>query len=352
MNVNEFFEEFGRFPIPRNLRPHLRQYLLKAGIVKEPYAFFGALFIFSVISSTILHFLVVYPMLQSFKDSLPTWLFLLTQGLGTLVIWALSTLAIIGLIVVTMYAYLDIRIFNRTRKLEDILPEYLEVVSSNLKGGMSFEKSLWMGIKPKFGVLSNEIALAAKKVMTGHDVDIALTEFAQKYDSPMLKRSMNLIISQIQSGGQISMIIDRIVVDLKKTKLLKDEMSASVLTYMIFIGAIVVVISPVLYALSWALLDVISNITQLLGQSLGDNTMGLPFEFSSNPIDPDRFIFPFSYGAVGITAIGSSMIISIIEKGNIRGGIKYIPAFLVSSTGIYYIALQIMSVLSGLIKIS
>ncbi|RME57355.1 MAG: hypothetical protein D6780_08555, partial [Candidatus Dadabacteria bacterium] len=75
-----------------------------------------------------------------------------------------------------IYFFLDLRIYTRTRDLELILPDFLEEVSSNLKGGMSFEKALWSSIKPRFGVLSHEIALAGKKVMTGHDIEDALRE--------------------------------------------------------------------------------------------------------------------------------------------------------------------------------
>jgi len=345
-----FLEEFGRFPVPTSVIPSLRKYLLKAGITREPYTFFGSLFLFSITAATMVYFLLFYKILQSFQYSLGKFQYILVQGFGTLILWTALTLTIIGLIIITIYAYLDIRIFNRTRRLEEILPEFLENVSANLKGGMSFEKSLWMAIKPKFGILSHEIALAAKKVMTGHDVDIALTEFSLKYDSPMLKRSMNLIISQIQSGGEIADIIDRIVGDLKKTKALKEEMSASVLTYMIFIAVIVIFISPVLFSLAYALLNVISKITGLLATSLSGNTANLPFTFSGESIDPSDFIFPFSFFAICITSIGSSMIVSIIEKGNIRGGVKYIPMFTVSSLGVYYVALKVMMALSELIK--
>ncbi len=348
--AQSILEQFGRFPLPRKIRPQLRKYLFKAGITKEPYVFFGGLFLFSIIASFIIYFTVFYSMLQTLKGSLSFYMFLVVQFFGTIMIWTALMLTIIGIIIVTIYAYLDIKIFNRTRKLEEILPEFLETVSSNLKGGMSFEKSLWMAIKPKFGILANEIALAAKKVMTGHDVDIALTEFSLKYDSPMLKRSMNLIISQIQGGGEISEIIDRIVVDLKKTKALKDEMSASVLTYMIFIAAIVIFIAPVLFGLSNALLKVISSITALLGSSMKGVNSPLPFDFSKAAINPEMFVFPFSYFAISITAIGSSLIVSIIEKGNIKGGIKYVPMFLISSLSIYWIALQVSNVLAGIVK--
>lgn len=345
-----FAEEFGKAFVPKKIRPDLRSYLFKAGITAEPYNFFGIMFYFSLIVTVVVYFIFFYSTIQAYGETLGIVNSIVLQFFGTAISFAAMMFFILGLIIMFIYVYMDIRIFNRTRKMEEILPDFLEVVSSNLKGGMSFEKSLWMAINQKFGILSNEIALAAKKVMTGQDVDIALTEFSLKYDSPMLKRSMNLIISQIQSGGEISAIIDRVVTDLKKTKTLKEEMSASVLTYMIFIAAIVIVISPVLFALSYALLNVIQSVTALLGASMGNSNASMPISFSDVAIDPEKFIFPFSFVAISITAIGSSMIVSIIEKGNVKGGLKYIPMFLVSSLVIYWIAIKIMTVLSGFIK--
>jgi len=236
--------------------------------------------------------------------------------------------------------------------MEAVLPDYLQEVSSNLKGGLSFEKSLWLAIKPRFGILSNEIAIAAKKVMTGTDVDVALTEFAKKYDSPMLRRAIELIAGEVLAGGKISNVLDGIVDSLKKTKALKEELSASVLSYMIFIAAIVIFIAPVLFALSFNLLIVIQQVTDMLSTSTqGASTTGsLLSSMGAVSVNQDDFIL-FSHIAVGIIALFSSMIVSIIEKGTIRGGVKYVPMFIIGSQAFYLVCLKIMTaVFSQLIK--
>ena len=99
-----------------------------------------------------------------------------------------------------------------------MLPDFLQVVSSNLKGGMSFERSLWAAIKPRFSILANEMAEVSKKVMTGHDVNKALLEFSEKYNSPMLRRAIDLLISELESGGNIAELIDKVVENMKETK--------------------------------------------------------------------------------------------------------------------------------------
>ena len=53
----------------------------------------------------------------------------------------------------------------------------------------------------------------------------------------------------------------------------------------------------------------------------------------------------FSRIALAVIAFFSSMIVSIIEKGNIQAGVKYIPMFIISTELFYIIAFKIMTAL-------
>jgi len=37
-----------------------------------------------------------------------------------------------------------------------------------------------------------------------------LHEFTEKYDSPVLRRSFDLIVGELESGGEIATIVDRL----------------------------------------------------------------------------------------------------------------------------------------------
>lgn len=334
-------QEFGKAFVPKFVRPLLRKHLLKAGITKAPYTFFGVTFYISYLITAILFF-YFYNKLGFFGS--------LSKYLSIFVIWFLIPLALMAITMIFVYFYIDIQIYNRTKKMEEILPDFLQAVSSNLRAGLAFEKALWGAINPRFGILANEIAIAAKKVMTGHDVDMALTEFANKYDSPVLKRSINLIIGEISSGGKIAEIMDNIVDNLKKTKNLREEMNAATLTYMIFISAVVIFISPILFALSYNLLLVIQHVTSLIAGNASSSAAGVGGAFFSSmskvSVDKNSFIW-FSHSALAVVALFSSAILSIIQKGNIRGGVKYIPLFIISSQLFYVICLSLFGAIFG-----
>src|SRR3989344_8401954 len=171
-------DEWGRSLVPERFRPHLHEYLLKAGIVGVNYSFFGVLFFASLAVAIGFYFWLPYGFLkQRSVDLLST---LLNLGLGSFIVLFVSMTLLSILVMFSVYFYIDLRIYNRTKEIEKILPDFLQYVASNLKGGMSFDKALWSAIKPRFGVLANEIEIAAKKVMTGGDVEDALQEFTTK----------------------------------------------------------------------------------------------------------------------------------------------------------------------------
>ncbi|MBU1975441.1 MAG: type II secretion system F family protein [Nanoarchaeota archaeon] len=326
-NATLFLEKIGQAFLFKRFRPRIRDYLFKAGFEEVPYEAFGILFFLGVVLTVPTFLFVIYHPISNLSA--------VSIGILSFLGWVFIQLLISFMLFAIMYFYYNIKIYKRTQELEDRLPDYLTLVSTNLKGGLSFEKSLWTAIKPEFGILAKEITIVSKKVMTGNDVTEALTEFANKYESPILRRSMNLLIGEIESGGKITQIIDKIIENLRKTRALKAEMAAATVSYMIFIGVIVTMISPGLFALSAQLLRIIIGFTSsLTGAGMGASP--IPMKFGEASIKPEHFRI-FSMLAIGTIAVFSSMIISIIEKGSIRGGLKYIPAFLIGSLLVYLI---------------
>jgi hypothetical protein len=340
MEENNFFAEFGKAFIPKKARPHIRHYVMKAGYNEVPYTFFGIMFYVSLALTYFPFMALIWTNLEKLENPL-------SQGLLAFFGWAGIQLVVLAIIILGIYFFLDIKIFNRTLKMESLIADYLQLVSTNLRGGMSFEKSLWSAINPQFSVLSNEISLASKKVLTGYDIEVALQEFSDKYDSPILKRTIGLIIGEIKAGGKVADLVDKIIDDLKNTKELKQDMAASVVSYMIFIGAIVVVISPALFALSYNLIMVITNFASRLSSISGSGGSSiLPVSLDAGSVDIEGFK-NFSIAAIGTIALFSSMIISILEKGSIRGGVKYIPFFIGGSIALYHVFLYMLTMFFG-----
>jgi pilus assembly protein TadC len=328
-----FLEEFGKAFVPKKFIPGLRMFLLKAGVLSVPYKFFGGLFYLTALMTAVVYIFFLFPHFSKFSS-----LLLLVSSAAS---WFLIQIGLAFIFILLVYFYLDLKVYKRTREMEDMLPDFLQMVASNLKGGLSFENALLAAIKPRFSILANEMSEVAKKLMTGHDVSKALSELSHKYDSPMLRRSIDLMISEIESGGEIASLIDKIVDNIKETQLLKEEISTSAVAYVMFISAIVIVIAPLLFALSYNLLIVTLSFMSRLSSTEAVTTY-ISLTITEGSVNPDDFRI-FSLLALGIISLFSSMIVSIVEKGSVKSGLKYIPLFLIGSMSLYLIFLRVLS---------
>lgn len=321
-------EKIGEKIIPVKYLTEIDSYLNTAGISDIPFKTIGTLFIANIPISLVLFFALILPWLNyALLTSLVVLIFLFP------VLCLLEALVI--------YFYIDLKIFNRVTDIEEHLDKFLQQVSDSLKGGMTFDKALWNSAKSEFGVLAEEVKIIAKVATTGKDVEGALRKFIDKYDSPTIKRTFILIAESVKSGGKITDILDRIVKDLRDTRKLNREMKTAVLNYVIFIALIVMVIAPGLFAVSGQLLQILAKFVGTLSGSLTGAASPLAFSISPVAITFSDFKI-FSTLSLGVIGIFSSMIISIINKGNIKGGLKYIPVFLIVSIILFHVFSKIL----------
>jgi sensor histidine kinase YesM len=153
-----FAEEFGKAFIFKRLRPKLKSFFMKAGYDDVPYELFGWMFYASLAVTYFIYILLIYPKIISVISGSSFIVLILT-----FISWVVIQVSILFLAGTYLYFSLNITIYKRTKEIENILPDYLQVVSSNLKGGLSFEKALWAAIKPEFGVISKEVTMVYKE---------------------------------------------------------------------------------------------------------------------------------------------------------------------------------------------
>ena len=146
------------------------------------------------------------------------------------VLWVcIFVLLIIGMWII-FYIAVDLKIFQRKVDIEEVLPYFLQLTASNINAGMTIDRALWFAVRPRFGVLANEIENIAKETMSGADLKISLEKFAARYDSVTLKRTVSMINEGIEAGGRIGELLNRIALDIQEQKAMLKEMSANVTT--------------------------------------------------------------------------------------------------------------------------
>ena len=233
------------------------------------------------------------------------------------------------------YTWVTVKKSSRSKKLEGILADYLQLVSANVGAGMPIDQALWYAVRERFGVLVEEMEVCAKKAMAGEDLNEALIDFAEKYDSDLLKKSMVLLVEGMESGGELAGLINSIAWNIREIQIMKKDISADVLTYVIFIGFAALAAAPLLFALSYRINIVMSGILGSIDLGSATNVGG----GGAGGFDPTNIgkgltagaFKNFAFVCLGVTAVMSAMIISTVTKGNVKSGIRLIPIFVTIS---------------------
>lgn len=258
-----------------------------------------------------------------------------------LFIWAFVFVIVFFVTWFAFYMSLDVLVYHRKQKLEEVLPDFLQLVSSNIRAGMTIDQSLWFAIRPRFGVLAKEIEEVAKRTFVGEPLDVALQHFSEKFESKVLERSINILVEGMRAGGELGELLNKISSNIQETNLMKKEMAANVTTYVIFITFATVFAAPFLFGMAYQLITVIQEVFSRVDISPGA-VSGFPITLSQGVLDINDFQ-TFAIVSLLVTSFFSAIIISAIKKGDVKGGLKYIPAFMISSVVLYLLVVRLFS---------
>lgn len=253
--------------------------------------------------------------------------------IAVFLLWTAGFFLLLVLLWIIFYMAADLSIYKRRVGIENVLPDFLQLTSANVRAGMPIDQALWHAIRPNFGVLAKEMEDVAKQTMSGTSLEEALCSFAAKYDSTILKRSVSLLIEGLNAGGEIGELLEKIALNIEDMRIMQKEMSASVTTYAIFIGFAAIVGAPFLLALSSQLLEIIEKIISTISIP---KTSQMMISFSKVGVKPSEFRI-FAMTTLTITSFLSAAIVATIKKGDVKAGIKYIPIFIFSSLMLFLI---------------
>ena len=315
---------FGKSTIPSRYIPPLENYFSKAGMRAIPFALITEAFFITTIAAILVFFIFVYPQLPRTTLALlfiTFPLFIMIELIAMIVTFGI------------LYYYFNMKIFRRTLEIEKVLPDYLDNLKLNIGEGISFEKALIQSVEPEFGVLSNEIEIVSKKSMTGVPVEEAMKEFANKYQSSVLKEAVDVLVIAMREGADIVDTLDKIVESIRTGRYLIETVKASVSGFIIFITLVSVIVAPVLYALSLNLLFIFKSFAERLSASASAFFSIEP----ENLVSKETFVL-FSRFCIGIVALFSSLIMTNLKEGSLKAAARQVIVFVLLSLAIYEVA--------------
>ncbi|MFH1409553.1 MAG: type II secretion system F family protein [Nanoarchaeota archaeon] len=337
------FESIGKAFIPKRFRHKLGAYLMKVGMDDVPFRMFGMIFYGIFFLSLLVYFNPFFSIFSFISQYALFGVFVYTFAywVGAMLVFSIAFMIIFK-------TAMDIKIYQRRLAIEEVLPDFLQLTAANIRAGMPIDRALWYAVRPRFGVLANEIELVAKETLSGKDLQESLMQFSKKYDSPTVERSFNLLLSGIEAGGEIGDLLNKIAMNIQELRTMKKEMAANVTTYVIFISFATVAAAPFLFALSFNLLIVIQRIMSnisLPDENVGGGGMG---NMLSN-LNTDTMIAPSEFQVfvvimLLVTSFFSAVIVATIRHGSVKEGFKMIPPMMAGTVIIYFIASKILGI--------
>ncbi|MEM3030284.1 MAG: type II secretion system F family protein [Candidatus Micrarchaeia archaeon] len=348
------FAAVGRL-LPRSRVRQIEEALGAAGLDVPAESAAG----FVMLSSILVSVLAFFSILQFLPRTVPELGRLLmalspslsaTAGTLSVVILLLACLLIFsGIIILLAYVFLLLRIDARKRVVELYLPDFLQLAAANVRAGMPVDQSLWYAARPEFGLLSQEVELAAKRTFGGEPFAASLDKLAARFNSKYLTRTIVLIKQGMASGGEMGEILERTGIDIKNLQILYKEVSASMLMYIIFIAFASLAGAPFLYAVSYKLVSVLEFIWAQLPPLKGLPSVGL-LTPSAPTISSGDFLV-FAIAASLLTSLSAALIISIIQTGSKRAGFKLLPVFIFTTLLVFGLILFLLDIwFAGLLR--
>ena len=232
------------------------------------------------------------------------------------------------------------------RFVEDILPDALQLMASNLRAGMTIDRALLVSTRKEFGPFNRELIRVGKEITTGKEIAESLRTMNIHIKSEKLRATVELLILGLRSGGELSQLLEQVSENLRQQRLIEEKIKASVTTYVIFIFSAVCLGTPVLFGLSTFLIRVITKNLQSIEVPETTGRIDLPFHITEIHVSPS-FIVTFAIVTLVTSSVMAGFVIGLIKKGKERAGIQYIPLFLAISLTVFLVVRWLVTLVFG-----
>lgn len=233
---------------------------------------------------------------------------------------------------------------NSKKQVEIILPEFVSLLSSNLKSGMNLEAAIISSCRKEFGLVDKIFRRIGKEVYSGKPIEEVLDKYSQKYKIDVLQKFLYILKEGIRKGSKISDLLFEISEDLRTRNVLKKELSAIVNLYVMFIFFAAAFGMPILFGITTYFVQTIQTIAPKEFEV--KLPINIPLSFKGINIDVD-FMRNFAILMIFITSFFSSMMIGALREGNEKLGLKFFPLIFIIAISLYFALQFIISQIMG-----
>ena len=228
-------------------------------------------------------------------------------------------------------SYIEIQYKKIEDEIEIALPEFLDNLVSLLKGGILFQKTLLESVPKDKKLFVKEMIHLNSKLLLGDNIENVIKNFRKEMSSPIIKRTFFLIEQGLNGGGNFILALEKISQNLKTIFNLNENVKSSTAGFSIIINMITIFITPILFALSYTLLNFIGKLFNLISDSNENFSFiqQVPEEFKTS-------LIIFSIAMIFIITFFSFLIVAYLNNKKIYQVLLSIPFFIGISIILYF----------------
>lgn len=208
---------------------------------------------------------------------------------------------------------------HRIKNMEARFPDFLRDLASSHKGGLTLVQSVQIASRGEYGDLSSEIQRLADQLSWNVSFEEAFGHFADRVNTPLLRRSVNLVLEAGRSGGSTTDVLLAAARDAREIKTLERERNLNMSVYTTVIYVTFFVFLFVVGVLVGQFLPEIIRAGEATANSdldMGDGGLNL------GGVGEDDYR-QFYFIAASVQAIGNGMLAGIMGSGNASTGLRH-----------------------------
>lgn len=246
---------------------------------------------------------------------------------------------IVGLFELYEFVKKKLKISEDIKKMEEVFPDFISLMASNLRAGMTIDQAMLLSSREEFAPLDKQILRVGKDIVTGKKVNLALADMAKRINSEKIKKTVMLITSGMGAGGNLSVLLEETATNMRERNFIEKRAASNVLMYVIFIFFAVSIGAPLLFGLSSVLVEILTNMLGSLPEE--GMTVNLPFTLTSVSISVN-FVIYFSILFMIVTDVLGSFVLGLVNKGEEKEGVKFIIPMIAIGLVVYFISRVIL----------
>lgn len=227
------------------------------------------------------------------------------------------------------------RDLKRIRAMDDKFPDFLRDLAESARAGMTLPRALVTAAHGTYGALTEDIRHMAAQVEWGVEFGDALRRFAERVNTPLIDRTVSLVVEAQRSGGNVVDVLTAASTDAREIKQIIAERNEQMSMYQVVVFIAFFVFIAVVLVLSAQFIPAFKD---AVGGVEGQQVGGLQFR----DFDPEDFNTLFFHAAL-IQAIGGGLVGGVLTKGDPLAGFMPTTFMVIASWLSFRVILTLMT---------